>query len=400
MKNIYIIIFIVAMFLKATTVWAGFTGPSTIIQGSWGAGDANFGFESGDTLDSFPGLLVVDETGNIIIGDGVNLRVKIYDATGVWKTNFTYNGITVELGGWPTDLRAKANVGIFSIYEKLQKYDYNGNLVWSVAMNGFQNFWVTDGGVWVQAYGQSKYSLYSPTGQLIKTSTTRPLELGVAESGLKGSSGYLQRVKYPDRVFSFFIPWKTMNSYQQDTRGNLIVTAQTDSKDVVYKISACGKILGQLQMPADKGHIVQQLGSETFSELDYEYGKPVIAPNGDVYTWKRTPDTYSILTWTWVDDPNVLSGPDAPAGPTLMPSTTGLYLTWTASTSDPGCVTGYEVSRATTAGGVASIIATVDKGVIKYNDTTTVAGTTYYYKVRAVAGHEFSPYTSEVSGKR
>lgn len=83
-----------------------------------------------------------------------------------------------------------------------------------------------------------------------------------------------------------------------------------------------------------------------------------------------------------------------------MPSTTGLYLTWTASPSDPGCVTGYEVARATSSGGVFSSVGTVNAGVVKYNDTSAAAGTTYFYKVRAVAGSEYSPYTAEVSGKR
>lgn len=66
----------------------------------------------------------------------------------------------------------------------------------------------------------------------------------------------------------------------------------------------------------------------------------------------------------------------------------------------PGCVTGYEVARATTSGGVFSTIATVEKGVIKYNDTMANVGTTYFYKVRAKAGTELSPYTNDVSGKR
>jgi hypothetical protein len=63
-------------------------------------------------------------------------------------------------------------------------------------------------------------------------------------------------------------------------------------------------------------------------------------------------------------------------------------------------VTGYEVSRATISGGVFSTVGTVEKGVIKYHDTTASAGTTYYYKVRAVAGSEYPNYTADVSGKR
>ena len=101
-----------------------------------------------------------------------------------------------------------------------------------------------------------------------------------------------------------------------------------------------------------------------------------------------------------MDDSNVPTGPDAPTGLSLMPSINGLYLSWTASPNDPGCVTGYEVTRSTTAGGVSTVIATVNAGMLKYNDATAAAGTTYYYKVRAMAGMEYSPYTSEVSGKR
>ena len=41
-----------------------------------------------------------------------------------------------------------------------------------------------------------------------------------------------------------------------------------------------------------------------------EYGSPVLAPSGDVYTWKRTPDKYSIVKWSWVDDPG--SNDDCP----------------------------------------------------------------------------------------
>jgi len=84
----------------------------------------------------------------------------------------------------------------------------------------------------------------------------------------------------------------------------------------------------------------------------------------------------------------------------VTPSINGLYLTWTTSPNDPGCVTGYEVVRATSSGGVYSNLTTVEKGVVKYNDTSASAGTTYYYKVRAVAGTEYSPYTAVVSGKR
>ena len=68
--------------------------------------------------------------------------------------------------------------------------------------------------------------------------------------------------------------------------------------------------------------------------------------------------------------------------------------------NDPGCVTAYEIYRANTAGGLYTTLGTVNKGVFNYNDATVEAATTYYYKIRAKSGSDYSPYTSEVSGRR
>jgi len=191
-----------------------------------------------------------------------------------------------------------------------------------------------------------------------------------------------------------------IDSYYRDAQNKIGVSYEAAMRAEVYKISSCGKILGHVQLPTDEISDYTVVGGEKYANYIARYGNATFGADGNVYTWKKTDAKYSILKWTWVDDPNVLTGPDAPTGLSLIPSTTGLYLTWTASPSDPGCVTGYEVSRATSAGGVGSTVATVNAGVVKYNDATATAGTTYYYKIRAVAGSEYSPYTSEVSGKR
>ncbi len=391
-----ILAFILYLILQTTIAWAGFAGPSTIIQGNWGSGDTDFGFESGDTMDSFPGLVVVDEAGNVIIGDGVNSRIKIYDSSGNLQKSFSYKSISPGVG-WPANLRAKATKGIFSIYEKLQKYDYGGNLVWAVVLSGFEDFWIAeDGGVWVQEYGKSRYNNYSPTGQLIKTSAERPLELGRVQEESLGYRRYKTTVTYEDATYTI-ISEREYERFVRDNNKKLYAM----NPGIVEKFSLCGKLLGQLEMPKARTYSGDKIpGEEVYVFVHEEYGAPVVDIHGNVYTWKRTPDNYAILKWTWVDDPNVPSGPDAPTGLSVIPSTSGLYLTWTASPQDPGCVTGYEIARATSAGGVFSTVGTVEKGVVKYNDTTAAAGTTYYYKVRAAAGTEYSIYTAEVSGKR
>ena len=285
-KRMPMLIFFIMLY--STVVWAGFTGPSTIIQGNWGSGDADFGFESGDTMDSFPGLLLVDDADKIIIGDGVNLRIKIYDSAGNMGKNFTYKSIT-PIGGWPMNLKAKANVGIFTIYEKLQKYDYGGNLVWASNVPGFMDFWIADdGGIWLQKYAnRNQYERYSPTGQLIKTYTERPLELGKVTEKPVDSSKVKITVTYPDKTYPLVLagPYE---KYQRDSSGK--INAITGK--LVKKFNECGKELGTLVLPVDQSRVVSPggRGSDKVTALIEEYGQPVIAPNGDVYTWKRTPD--------------------------------------------------------------------------------------------------------------
>lgn len=75
---------------------------------------------------------------------------------------------------------------------------------------------------------------------------------------------------------------------------------------------------------------------------------------------------------------------------------TGLHvvaLTWNASTSSG--VTGYQISRGTSASGPFAVLATVGN-VLSYNDTTVVSGTTYYYVIAAVAGSSVGANTSPV----
>ena len=212
-----------------------------------------------------------------------------------------------------------------------------------------------------------------------------------------GEKNYKYTVTYPDRVYglTLSIPYKR---FIRDSSARLNAVGAKSAR----KYSVCGKELGVVGIPEDQRRIIKPGGGgfEEQSELIEQYGQPVIAPNGDVYTWKRTPDKYSILKWTWVDDPNVPTGPDAPTNLTAAASIDGIYLSWKASPQDPGCVTSYEIYRATSAGGVGSTIGTVNAGQLKYNDTTATAGTTYYYKIRAMSGSDPSVYTSEVSGKR
>lgn len=93
--------------------------------------------------------------------------------------------------------------------------------------------------------------------------------------------------------------------------------------------------------------------------------------------------------------------PDAPTGLGLMIVPNGFQLRWKLSPQDPGVVTGYEIVRsANIFSGPYITVATVNNGVSQYTDTTTEPENIYYYKVRAVAGDVFSPYSNIVAGER
>lgn len=78
----------------------------------------------------------------------------------------------------------------------------------------------------------------------------------------------------------------------------------------------------------------------------------------------------------------------------------GFKLSWKPSPQDQGIVTVYEIVRSDLASRPFIKIATGDKGVSQYVDTTASPEIIYYYKIRAVAGTVNSPYSNTVTGER
>jgi len=288
-----VLILLIFITLEYDTCLGGWTGPTEVVLGSWGTTTGKFAISYQDTQDIFPTTIAISSTGRIAISEDQTIkRVQIF-----LKGTFERSIDTFAF-----DLVYGLNDDLFVSGGGFRKYDSTGKLQWSKTDVSFDELYSTIDGIIVGHDNHKKtYYLYSPTGQIIKTSATRPLELGLAQRGSAKSSGYLQSIKYPNTTFNFIIPWETLKSHHLDNNGNLIITAQTDSKDAVYMINPCGQILGQMQIPKDKGHIIQQLGAEPVGELDYEYGNPLIDANGNVFTWKRTPDKYRILKWTWLE---------------------------------------------------------------------------------------------------
>ena len=382
LNSISLCVLIIGLCIMPVDVLAAWGSPAEIISGSWGSGDDQFGIMYEDISDIFPKFTITSDA-KIVIRDGVNRRLEVYSGTGNFESIINY--------------RAGRHYTESTLADS---YGFSGDFA-GYGEGGANYFYRAD---------QKVYINFSSTGQIIKTFTTRPLELGTVKSQSIGSGQYKSIVSYPDAIYQI-ITNQSVRKYYRDlkmylyqietfteTVGNELITSYK-----VHKYSKCGKEVSVLNIPRSQYEAMPPEASNypTWKPVPImEYGEPLVSGSGDVYTWARTKTQYKILKWTWVDDPNAPSGPDAPSGLSVIASTKGLYLTWTASPSDPGCVTNYEISRATSAGGVGSTVGTVTAGKVNYNDSSAAAGTTYYYKVRAVAGSEYSVYSNEVSGKK
>ena len=206
-KSIIVVCLIVGLF---STTEAASQGPTELISGTWGPNSDQFGIEYGDTNDVYPHRIFLLSNGSTIVEDIINGRTKIYDNAGTLTKVFKC--IKTESGEWNEECRIE------------------GNYIQTTS----------DGNIWVDLseYQQPKYSLYSPTGQLIKTSITRPLELGkVTEQPLSGGR-YKISIAYPDINYSLL--GGPFEKYQRDATGRLnAITGK-----LVKKFNQCGKALG------------------------------------------------------------------------------------------------------------------------------------------------------------
>jgi len=89
----------------------------------------------------------------------------------------------------------------------------------------------------------------------------------------------------------------------------------------------------------------------------------------------------------------------APTALKLVIVPSGFRLSWQPAPQETGRVTGYEIVRATIFSGPYEAVARVGKGVLSYTDTTAKPEHIYFYKVRALAGAEYSPFSGAATGE-
>jgi len=287
---------------------AGWVGPKEEVKGTWGKEPGQFGLESGDTDDRFPISFAVSESGKIAICDVVNHRVVVFRPDGSFDRNIDILTLDVVFD----------NNDSLYLNAKFRKFDKNGAQIFQKEIGFNSLFYVPDNHIVGYDEDANVYQTYSLSGQLISSTSKIPLELGNVTRYKEQQEGTVTTIDYDDAIYSILTP--TMLSYfTRDSSRYLygVIKLGLGAKSYyrVYKYNKCGKVLGMLDLPQDDVIVEpndtkppQPVSDKT---LIAEYGEPLIALSGVVFVWKRTPDSYSILKWTWQDDANTPSCPDA-----------------------------------------------------------------------------------------
>ena len=304
--------------------FASWQWPQEVVSGTWGKKAGQFYFGAGDTDDTFPKVFGVDNDGVIVISDKGNNRIAIYNPNGQLRSTLLKPSVLSDIDSWPASFVLYSGGNSFAVKCEYQKtdigkkplktcfIDYNNNILAKV--DSAEATPIATGYV-LHNYKTNTYGIYSPTGQLIKTSATKPLELGIIQSKRIADNQYKVTITYFDMSWTTIEGTETFND-MRDMNGNFYGL----DENTAVRYSRCGKELGRVTMPEMKYQAGKGSTDETppamedevaLAPVALEYGAPILAPNGDIYTWKRTEKKYSIVKWTWVDDPG--SNDDCPA---------------------------------------------------------------------------------------
>jgi hypothetical protein len=381
---------------------AQWIGPNVVLSGSWGGANGQFEINYGDSETDYPLITDVSKDGEIAISDAFNGRIEVYSSKGdlLW----TITPPVDNLVGWfmtPKFVGGNLVIPIYNYYF----YSSDGKLLTSVVSPGQSIFkGSVNGNLYVAVIKPNLHWVeYSPEASLLNTFNTKPLELGNIKDEIflyQGKKLHRVNVSFPGAKWVIAGEAGPCGeyAYERDISGNLVcIDGQT-----AERYSACGKIIANFELPAGQYSLdsapSENPGADESSSLILEYRGLILGRDGSLYASRATPDNFAVVKWIWQDSPDdPIGGPDAPVQLEGVSDTTGsVMLKWVYSLQDPGCVTGYEVGRATSAGGPYTAMGTVQPGDINkgysYHDTTGKSGTTYYYAVRAVSAIGDSPY--------
>ena len=364
-------------------------GPIEIITGEWGSGVNQFGFEQGDTHDGFPYYFFLSDEGSIILYDLINSKIKLYDSHGI-----LFRNIVPPIENprrWvikPILIESKILLLLDKIYYLSLKGDLVNKIDYPEQIQRINRWEVVNRKIYLEQAKPYKCVVLSSSCQLLETYKEKPLELGIVKGRSLGGKRYRTTIEYPDMTYT--LNKGPYRKYIRLCKENIYAVSGKSAE--IFNTS--GEAIDKIIMPKDQINEISPggRGMEAASEIIEQYGEPVVAPNGDVYTWKRTPDTYSILKWIWIESR------DAPVNLKASASDGRISLSWEKPTQDAGTVKSYEIYRSSDVCGPFNKIKKVKKGVLQYTDKRVKEGETYYYQVCAERGSGYSGYSNKAIG--
>lgn len=302
MKRIKISLLVLFLLLSTSNVYSAWEGPVDVVVGTWGTNTGQFGISYQDTADLFPQSFGVSNSGKIVIADSINEVLHIFNNDGSFLRDIRK---PVTRKRWPYDVDVNDECAVVGYVDFTHTFNITTGELIGTANNMGGAKYVSDdcSKIYVDVgTTQVTWKVYSPTGNLIRTTTERPLELGKVKEK-KTAAGYTYTVQYPDITNPNTVKTYTINlpgpyeRFVRDNTGNIYTIAGK----AVRKFDGEGREIGVMRTPANEIRTIRPAGGgfEAETEVIAQYGEPVVAPTGDVYTWKRTPTAYSIIKWTW-----------------------------------------------------------------------------------------------------
>ena len=96
--------FLILLLMVTSSSFANWSVPQEVVTGTWGKGPGQFYYHRGETTDSFPQEFGVDKNGIIVIPDGPNKRIMLYNPDGTVKATLSKPVQLPDLDsswGWP-----------------------------------------------------------------------------------------------------------------------------------------------------------------------------------------------------------------------------------------------------------------------------------------------------------
>lgn len=246
---------LIVLVLCPSLLFAEWSAPITFIKGKWGKSNDEFGITYQDTDTWYPSFYVTSK-GKIVVKDGANKRIKVYNDMGKLDSIIPYR--------------------VGRSYKELtlaDSYGFLGDFI------GYSK----EGGNYYYRSDQKVFILFSDTGKLIKTYTERPIELGIRREKKISDNTYEITLSFPDREWKIVCEHGCW-AFQRDMNDNIFCI----SYDEIWRYNNKGAEVGRLKTPPD-----------AYGQTNITH---VVSFAGDVYKRQWSSDEYSIIKWSWNND--------------------------------------------------------------------------------------------------